>query len=69
MTLKKKVRGIVLIDYIVNGYEGIAQEKATIDQTIKNMCAGNPNVVKFETDIRERRGDDLPDISKVKVRQ
>ena len=66
--LKKKVRGIILIDYIVEGYEGIAKEKAIIDTTIKNMCAGNINVVKYETDIRERRVDDLPDIAKVKIR-
>jgi len=63
-----KVRAIVLIDYTVDGFETAAKEHTKIKNGIESLVQGNPNVERWQSDLRERRGKDMPDISKIKVR-
>ena len=64
-----KCRGIVVIDYdLPEGYRQAAVEQEALEQAIKELVKGNPRVVHFETDIKERRGDNKPDIKKMKLR-
>ena len=65
---KMKVRAIVLIDYTINSYDEASREHQKDKNGIESIVAGNPLVENIQTDMRERRGDGMPDISKVKVR-
>lgn len=64
-----KARGLVIIDYdLPNGFIEAAEEQQKLQQAIEELVRGNPRVVYHEVDIRERRGDQKPDIKKMKVR-
>ena len=63
-----KIRAIVLIDYTVDSYESAATEHSKVKNAIETLTQGNPNVVRHQSDMRERRGKVMPDISKVKIR-
>lgn len=64
-----KARGIVVIDYeLPGGYREAAVEQDALEEAIRNLVKGNPRVIHSEVDIRERRGDQKPDIKKMKLR-
>lgn len=64
-----KCRGIVVIDYdLPEGYKQAAIEQEALEQAIRELVKGNPRVVHSEVDIKERRGDNKPDIKKMKLR-
>lgn len=64
-----KARGIVIIDYdLPDGYRQAAEEQAKLEQAVAQLVKGNPRVIFHEVDIRERRGDNKPDIKKMKLR-
>tara|TARA_R110001592_G_scaffold279921_1_gene547301 strand:- start:247 stop:450 length:204 start_codon:yes stop_codon:yes gene_type:complete len=64
-----KCRGIVVIDYdLPDGYKQAAIEQEALERAIKELVKGNPRVVHSEVDIKERRGDNKPDIKKMKLR-
>jgi hypothetical protein len=64
-----KCRGIVVIDYdLPDGYKQAAIEQEALEQAIRELVKGNPRVVHSEVDIKERRGDNKPDIKKMKLR-
>lgn len=64
-----KCRGIVVIDYdLPDGYKQAAVEQEALEQAIRELVKGNPRVVHSEVDIKERRGDNKPDIKKMKLR-
>jgi|TARA_R110000796_G_scaffold147085_1_gene263890 hypothetical protein len=64
-----KCRGIVVIDYdLPDGYKQAAVEQEALEAAIKELVKGNPRVVHSEVDIKERRGDNKPDIKKMKLR-
>ena len=64
-----KCRGIVVIDYdLPDGYKQAAVEQEPLENAIRELVKGNPRVVHSEVDIKERRGDNKPDIKKMKLR-
>lgn len=64
-----KCRGIVVIDYdLPDGYKQAAVEQEALETAIRELVKGNPRVVHSEVDIKERRGDNKPDIKKMKLR-
>jgi len=64
-----KCRGIVVIDYdLPDGYKQAAVEQEALENAIRELVKGNPRVVHSEVDIKERRGDNRPDIKKMKLR-
>jgi len=65
-----KARGIVVIDYDIDGgFREAAEEQARLEEAIANIVKGNKRVVFHQVDMKERRGDQSPDISKMKFRQ
>ena len=63
-----KVRAIILADYVVEGFEEAAKEHAKIKNLLASGLDGNPKCKSWQSDMRERRGNEMPDISKIKVR-
>jgi hypothetical protein len=64
-----KCRGIVVIDYdLPDGYKQAAVEQEALENAVRELVKGNPRVVHSEVDIKERRGDNKPDIKKMKLR-
>lgn len=64
-----KCRGVVVIDYeFPEGYKEAAIEQDRLEKAIKELVKGNPRVVHSEVDMKERRGDNKPDIKKMKFR-
>ena len=63
-----KVRGIVLVDYIVDGFEDASNEQKKLKAHLSEFLDGNPKKVDWQIDFRERRGKGMPDIAKIKVR-
>ena len=67
--VKMKARGIVVIDYdIEGGFKEAAEEQAKLEQAIQDIVKGNKRVVFHQVDMKERRGDVPPDITKMKFR-
>ncbi len=65
-----KARGIVVIDYSeLNGFREAAEEQERLEEAIAAIVKGNKRVVFHQVDMKERRGDQSPDISKMKFRQ
>lgn len=64
-----KARGIVIIDYdLPGGFKQAAEEQEKLEAAIRDLVRGNPRVVFHEVDIRERRGDNPPNIKNMKLR-
>ena len=64
-----KARGLILVDYeLPGGFKDAAEEQAKLEAAMKDLVRGNPRVVYHQCDIKERRGDAHPDISKLKIR-
>lgn len=64
-----KARGIVVIDYeIEGGFKEAAEEQDRLEAAISGIVKGNKRVVFHQVDMKERRGDQSPDISKMKFR-
>jgi hypothetical protein len=64
-----KARGIVVLDYdIEGGFKEAAEEQERLEQAIADIVKGNKRVVFHQVDMKERRGDTPPDITKMKFR-
>lgn len=64
-----KARGIVVLDYdIEGGFKEAAEEQERLEQAIADIVKGNNRVVFHQVDMKERRGDTPPDITKMKFR-
>lgn len=64
-----KARGIVIIDYdLPDGYKQAAEEQSKLEAAVAQLVKGNPRVIYHEVDIRERRGDQKPDLKRMKIR-
>lgn len=64
-----KVRGLVVIDYeLPDGFVQAAEEQQKLKEAIDSLAKGNPRIVYHEVDMRERRGNQKPDIKKMKLR-
>ena len=64
-----KVRAICLLDFDIDGgFREAAEEEAKLEKAIKGLVDGNKRVVHYQIEMRERRGNAAPDISKMKFR-
>lgn len=64
-----KVRGLVVIDYeLPDGFIQAAEEQQKLKEAIDALAKGNPRITYHEVDMRERRGNQKPDIKKMKLR-
>jgi hypothetical protein len=64
-----KARGLILIDYeLPGGFKDAAEEQSRLEAAMKELTRGNPRVVYQQCDIKERRGESHPDITKLKIR-
>ena len=64
-----KCRGIVVIDYEVEGgFLEAAEEQTKLQDAIAAIVDGNKRVVFHQVDMKERRGDQTPDIKTMKFR-
>jgi hypothetical protein len=57
------------LDYdIEGGFKEAAEEQERLEQAIAEIVKGNKRVVFHQVDMKERRGDTPPDITKMKFR-
>lgn len=64
-----KARGLILIDFeLPGGFKEAAEEQVKLEKAMQDLVRGNPRVVYSQCDIKERRGDGHPDITKLKIR-
>jgi hypothetical protein len=64
-----KCRGIVVIDYDIEGsFLEAAAEQTKLQDAIAGIVKGNKNVIFHQVDMKERRGDQTPDIKTMKFR-
>ena len=63
-----KARGIIVVDYIFDGYKQAAQEEERLEKLLQTIVKDNATVVDYQMDLKERRGDAAPDIKKMKFR-
>ena len=64
-----KARGIVVIDYDIDGgFKEAAEEEQRLEEAISKIVKDNKRVVFHQVDMKARRGDVPPDIKKMKFR-
>jgi len=65
-----KCRAIILIDFDIEKSGGFkeAAEQAKVEAAIANIVKDNKRVVHYQMDMKERRGQDSPDIKNMKFR-
>jgi len=64
-----KCRAICLIDYDIDGgFKAAAEEETKLEAAIKSLVRNNKGVVHHQIEMRERRGEVAPDITKMKFR-
>tara|TARA_B100000780_G_C21118735_1_gene452941 strand:- start:1573 stop:1776 length:204 start_codon:yes stop_codon:yes gene_type:complete len=64
-----KCRGIVVIDYdLGGGFLVAAEEQKKLEDAIASIVKNNKRVVFHQVDMKERRGDQSPDIKNMKFR-
>jgi hypothetical protein len=64
-----KIRAISIIDMeIEGGFREAADIEDSLNAAIKKFCDSNKDVVTYQTEVRDRRGDKGVDISKMKFR-
>jgi hypothetical protein len=64
-----KARGIILVDYeLPNGFREAADELDRLEKAMQQLVEGNPRVVYYDCDLKERRGEGRPDIRQLKIR-
>lgn len=63
-----KARGIIVVDYLFDGYKQAAQEEERLEKLMQTIVKDNATVVDYQMDLKERRGDAAPDIKKMKFR-
>jgi|TARA_R110000782_G_scaffold52502_1_gene112507 hypothetical protein len=64
-----KCRAVAIIDYDIEGsFKEAAEEQQRLENAIQELVTNNKRVVFHQVDMKERRGDAPPDISKMKFR-
>lgn len=67
--MTKKSRAICIIDYEIEGnYRDAGKVEEKVEQAIRNLVEGDKQVVHWQVELRERRGDGAPDLGKMKFR-
>lgn len=69
MGIVMKARGVVIIDFeFEGGFKEAGEQQVALEDAISKLVTGNKSVVYHQVDMKERRGDNPPDISKMKFR-
>ena len=64
-----KCRGLVVLDYqFEGGFLVAAEEQKKLEDAIASIVKNNKRVVFHQVDMKERRGDQSPDIKNMKFR-
>ena len=63
-----KQRAIAVIDYNFDGVKEAAAKLVELENYIAEFCKGDSRVGLQHVEMRERRGDSLPDTSNMKFR-
>lgn len=64
-----KARGVIVIDYeFPGGIKEAAAAQEKLEQAMNEIARGNNRVVYYQCDLKERRGDKRPDVTKMKFR-
>lgn len=64
-----KIRGIVIVEYDFEdgGFIAAAEEQQKLEAAIEKLAANNPRVKAHAIDLRERRGEAVKDLKKLKI--
>jgi len=69
LEVNMKARGLVVIDYDIDGgFLEAAEEQKKLETAIASIVKDNKRVVFHQVDMKERRGDKTPDIKTMKFR-
>ena len=64
-----KARAIAIIDFeFKDGFKEAALEQTRLEEAIEAVVKENKSVIYHEVDMRERRGDQKPDLKRMKIR-
>ena len=64
-----KIRAVAIIDLEIDGgFRDAANLEDVLKSTIKNFCDQQKGVVSWQAEIRDRRGDNPPNLSSMKFR-
>lgn len=64
-----QLRAIMLVDLEVDNFQEAASMEAKLQESLDTLVSLNKNISYTALDIKERRGNAKPDISKMKFRQ
>ena len=64
-----QLRAIMLVDLEVDNFQEAAAMEAKLQDSLDTLVSLNKNISYTALDIKERRGNAKPDISKMKFRQ
>jgi hypothetical protein len=64
-----QLRAIMLVDLEVDNFQEAASMESKLQESLDTLVSLNKNISYTALDIKERRGNAKPDISKMKFRQ
>lgn len=64
----KKVRAIMLVDLELKDYIAVAEKQVELTKMLEAMKEHDSAVVDVAIDIKERRGNSMPDLANMKLR-
>lgn len=64
----KKVRAIMLVDLELKDYISVAEKQVELTKMLEAMKEHDSAVVDIAIDIKERRGNSMPDLANMKLR-
>lgn len=64
----KKVRAIMLVDLELKDYIAVAEKQVELTKMLEAMKEHDSAVVDIAIDIKERRGNNMPDLANMKLR-
>ena len=64
----KKVRAIMLVDLELKDYIAVAEKQVELTKMLEALKTTDSAVVDIAIDIKERRGNSMPDLANMKLR-
>ena len=64
----KKVRAIMLVDLELKDYIAVAEKQIELTKMLEALKTTDSAVVDIAIDIKERRGNSMPDLANMKLR-
>lgn len=63
-----KARGVILIDFEFDNLKEAAAAQERLERAMEDLVRGDRHVVYYQSDMKERRGDNRPDLRQMKFR-